>query len=495
MLLAPDPWLISIFQLFSHLRGQTEEDRSYRIGPAHKTNRYRRQQLLDRFALLKLIRFKMADLESSQYYSSEASSELMNRPYQRLAINGQASFLGLAVRLGIPIFSSWRNIDIMSLPTVAGIGGFCTVSRFDSPFQPTEDSIHFVNVVQEDWFKSQPTTDDGKKKLRYALKRLFTSSDKTDAQHLACIANEVRVLSNKTLRQSPNIATLFAISWFECPDQGRYWPQVLIDFAQHGTLDSYLGHNSPAFLVKHTIGLEILAGLNYLHIHGITHCDMKPENILIFDGCSPGSELTGALGLQSKPITVKLSDFGCAVIHSDYTVNAPFQAKIGTFPWGAPELEQIPSGLPVSLDMLHTSDIYSFGLVMANVYMKGSPLFQALRQSYHNELSEALMGEVMKIKLAHDSKEVCAYNVIWEEVRAQVNMSSIQEEFIRMLLIMTLQPRPEDRISVYDLYTCMKWEIYLEAHALNDAPSGEDKSPQMQYVVPPISCETFIDSS
>lgn len=86
-----------------------------------------------------------------------------------------------------------------------------------------------------------------------------------------------------------------------------------------------------------SIGLDIARGLEYIHLQGIVHRDVKPENIL-FDGES----------------CAKVVDFGvaCEEAHCNLLDDDP-----GTYRWMAPEMyKHKPYGRKV--------DVYSFGLLL-----------------------------------------------------------------------------------------------------------------------------------
>ncbi|ESW20579.1 hypothetical protein PHAVU_006G220800 [Phaseolus vulgaris] len=77
---------------------------------------------------------------------------------------------------------------------------------------------------------------------------------------------------------------------------------------------------------------EILHGLNYLHLHGIAHCDLKCKNVLL-----------------GPPGNVKLADFGCARRVKDLV-----KSSGGTPLWMAPEVLRNES-----VDL--SADIWSLG--------------------------------------------------------------------------------------------------------------------------------------
>lgn len=74
----------------------------------------------------------------------------------------------------------------------------------------------------------------------------------------------------------------------------------------------------------------------------------------------------------------------------DYHSEKPFQVRIGSFPYMPPELDL---ALPVELDFLPKSDIYSYGLVMTAIFINGTTPFQGLTANEVTELKLAKKTE------------------------------------------------------------------------------------------------------
>jgi serine/threonine protein kinase len=96
----------------------------------------------------------------------------------------------------------------------------------------------------------------------------------------------------------PNIVTCHAL---EHTATGRY---LVMDYCEGGTLRSLLESDTqlhPQQAINLT--LQILAGLSQAHQHGIVHCDIKPENIL--------------LGVTAQGWTARITDFGIAQLSEE----------------------------------------------------------------------------------------------------------------------------------------------------------------------------------
>ena len=107
----------------------------------------------------------------------------------------------------------------------------------------------------------------------------------------------------------------------------------------------------PPLIYVRLFGFQIFAGLNYLHTTGITHRDLKPQNVLV-------NQDTGEL---------KICDFGSAKELKDGETSVSY---IGSRFYRAPELMYNCPNYTSAID------IWAAGLVMAELLNAGSPLFQ-----------------------------------------------------------------------------------------------------------------------
>jgi serine/threonine protein kinase len=125
--------------------------------------------------------------------------------------------------------------------------------------------------------------------------------------------NEIQIM--KGLRH-PNIVQ------YEDYHDHHDWAYIIMEIVPGGELSNYMHKNGPLpEPMVQTIARQILHALAYLHARGITHRDIKPDNILI-------SEL--------DPLHVKLSDFGLSkCITNQETFLKTF---CGTLLYCAPEI-------------------------------------------------------------------------------------------------------------------------------------------------------------
>lgn len=174
--------------------------------------------------------------------------------------------------------------------------------------------------------------------------------------------NEIRIM--KDLRH-PNI-----VQYVDYHDQDD-WAYIIMEIVPGGELSVYMNKNGPIpEPIVQTITRQILHALAYLHARGITHRDIKPDNILI-------SEL--------DPLHVKLSDFGLSkCITNQETFLKTF---CGTLLYCAPEIypgyvdydrveirKRRRFGDPSPKRYSERVDMWSFGAVLFHVLCNKPPV-------------------------------------------------------------------------------------------------------------------------
>ncbi|KAH8586370.1 hypothetical protein B0O99DRAFT_602542 [Bisporella sp. PMI_857] len=310
----------------------------------------------------------MADFTTT-FQDIASETVLTGRREDICTVDGTASFLALAVKLGVPVLA--RKQLGTGQGRSAGGGLSFAVSITSATFK-LEKGLGWANETPLDWFDRVATQSSQldtvfiknlvNKRILIPRHLRLQDDGKHDGQILLAMATEMRVLAHKEVRKSANIVTLVAISWTVRETSGRFWPELLLEGAAHGNLSHYLQASPDLnFRSKSLILMDISAGLAFLHENGIVHCDVKPGNMLVCD--SPERRAVGSIGIA--PVIVKLCDFGCSIILSDYPESHRFSITVGTPGWMAPEIEH---GLPIKPPMLFKTDIYSLGLVAATIF-------------------------------------------------------------------------------------------------------------------------------
>jgi eukaryotic-like serine/threonine-protein kinase len=146
---------------------------------------------------------------------------------------------------------------------------------------------------------------------------------------------------SKQLGDAPNIVA-FKEGYFS-PDTGI--AILVFDWINGPSLRTLINAN-PNGLPKNVTSAttrQICQGLKYLHKNGVIHRDIKPDNVLITD--------------QG---TVKLCDFGIAILTTHYNVTSNITAEgsfVGTLRYAAPEMVNSQHYGPAS-------DIYALGMTV-----------------------------------------------------------------------------------------------------------------------------------
>lgn len=166
------------------------------------------------------------------------------------------------------------------------------------------------------------------------------------------LLTELRILSYPPLEKHGGVVRLESVLWTRIDPIANSWvPVLLLEQAQHGSLQQYVTSEKPDIETCLRLSQEIGGGLQALHASGVIHGDLKFQNVLVFD-------------LGDGRVRAKLSDFGSSVIkdksHRMITLTA------GTPPWTSPEHSE-----PVHISLLCGTDTYSYGLLVWRLCLQG----------------------------------------------------------------------------------------------------------------------------
>ena len=205
------------------------------------------------------------------------------------------------------------------------------------------------------------------------------------------------------------------------------------------TLDAFYMKHSGSKSFKTNIGFiaDIADGLSALHMCGIIHGDLKPQNILLFKD----PETKGAL-------VAKVADFGFSNI--DFLKES---IRGESERWAAPErIHGCPEKIITAMQELDSpgcaSDVYSFGLVAVFVALDGVDSL-AIQVGGNGKIAGAEMA-IRELKFADEARKEVE-NILrayYEELGWQESDTN-KGLLARYLLLIhdTLQSIPPRRVS------------------------------------------------
>lgn len=151
-------------------------------------------------------------------------------------------------------------------------------------------------------------------------------------------------------------------------DRDGEMPYIVMEYLDGESLGTLADRGQIELDALVAIGMQIAAALAALHAGGITHCDIKPDNVLVL------YDSTG------WPPRIKVIDFGVA----RFSDEAPSENTIaGTPCYMAPEQWR---GQPTT-----KSDVYAFGCMMYELVCGDQPFHGTLPQlmlAHHEWLAE-----------------------------------------------------------------------------------------------------------
>lgn len=147
----------------------------------------------------------------------------------------------------------------------------------------------------------------------YALKVGLDINLHSDYDSAIKVEMKIMDILRQNSIQHPHLIKSFPIEF-------PFGPAVLLEIGQE-TLEDKIKSHSLTFKQKIEIFIAILSAVQFLHDHNIFHCDIKPENIMFFDGVP------------------KLVDFGLAYVKKNLTMISHIQHRKGTTGYIPPKHE------------------------------------------------------------------------------------------------------------------------------------------------------------
>ncbi|KAJ5813687.1 uncharacterized protein N7503_000437 [Penicillium pulvis] len=163
-------------------------------------------------------------------------------------------------------------------------------------------------------------------------------------QIFASMMNEYRILNHKSITKHKNIVKILGCCWRTVDvDTDHVIPNLVLEGTSLGDLDAFyrLFHEKTSMRRRLGLCIDIAKGVEALHLAGIVHGDIKPQNVLVFKDKHQG-------------FVAKIADFGSSTFidHDQF----PRKAFIGTPAFTAPEC----------LD--HKAEFSEQGLLKADIF-------------------------------------------------------------------------------------------------------------------------------
>lgn len=198
-------------------------------------------------------------------------------------------------------------------------------------------------------------------------------ADPAAQKHLHDIYLEVLALANPTIRTHSYVARLLGWSYDHDTYNTRLY--LVMELALCNLRAFLQDHDlsSSSLSLRMNLCRNVAAGLDVLHECDLIHGDIKPDNILIFEG-------------KGGSYVAKVADFGLSVTEA---MSGPIQITIGgTFGWQAPEVDRHQA--IHRYFFLHTES-YSFGLLAWSVMLLNGRIPPSNDQTCRRDLA---LGQV-----------------------------------------------------------------------------------------------------
>ncbi|ELP85453.1 protein serine/threonine kinase, putative [Entamoeba invadens IP1] len=196
---------------------------------------------------------------------------------------------------------------------------------------------------------------------------------------------------------------------------------IVTEYADFGSLHSVMENRKKSPItnkMKTKICLDASKGILYLHINGILHRDIKPDNILIFSL----EENVTANG--------KLTDFGSSRNINSLMENMTFTKGVGTPIYMAPEVL-------LGFKYKTPADVYSFGVSMYECFIWQRPFLDKGFKYPWNIIKYVTSGERLPRTETIDIATYDLINDLWKQSALERSeMKEVVERLEKMFLTM-----------------------------------------------------------
>lgn len=267
-------------------------------------------------------------------------------------------------------------------------------------------------VAQGAYFQVRKTDRTEQNTAAKYPRQILTDSSQTASglSDLEAVRLELNALTHPPIRKHPHIVDIIGLSWARLDaDSCLSMPVLYLEFAAYGSLAQYLADNEVSPRDRIGLAKQVADGLDILHVCGITHGDLKLENVLVFPG-------------KDGNVIAKLADFGC----STQIVDRGWQLRGGTQPWNAPEWRQI-----IPTNMLHAPDIYSLGLLIWRLCLEGQNPFGTMG------LDEIESRKTHGITILDAENSIERYYRFYRSIHQPASDSEVFDDYLLLVVMPT----------------------------------------------------------
>lgn len=223
-----------------------------------------------------------------------------------------------------------------------------------------------------------------------------------------CIVRELDVFKLLYPESHPNIVKYYEYS--EDEDDGYFILEYINGYDINRIINESKTNKREKLISKESIlnyMIQIINGLEYLHNKGIYHCDIKPENILIYKD------------------TVKIVDFGSSIISKKQIINVKDDDFIGTPGHLPPEIADYTYKGDVDLEHV---DVFGLGTVIYFCYTKTLPFIGKMILNTSNNVK----NNTIKLELVEDEdiRNILEHIFTRED---RWNLKKIKEELLKKI--------------------------------------------------------------
>ncbi|CAG8950088.1 hypothetical protein HYFRA_00008322 [Hymenoscyphus fraxineus] len=269
------------------------------------------------------------------------------------------------------------------------------------------------------------------------------------------LITEIRILQHPPIRASSHIIDLLGVALYVNPTASRdrrALPLLVTSKVNRGELSVVL-HDEQEDMLTENQRMRLLAmvaeSVKILHACGITHGDIKPDNLLINEA-------------ERGEVKCFLTDFGSSSIRG--------QKRFPTMsePWNAPELESAHQVL--EFDELVQTDIFSFGLVCIHLLLpleelKSANLCLLRSPGWQDNEWKQFINRVKGLKRG-DSGDNLASLLL--DITEKSKQSTDAKELLHTLVKTTISPQPGKRSIPWTLieqYLSRSFDIKMNTPA------------------------------